>query len=260
MPKTKKNLTVLSTAATQVQSVAESLRLRLRSKPRRFYIGGAVVLLGLVAVGLMTWRGLPDWEAIDQLQNAVGAQASLPELMKRAKENPKDASIQLDLGHAYFAAQKHKSALAAYDRALALDKSVASGRLIDNLLACYGKDEQGAAHAILVQYKLTHAEAGLRQLVDNARWSVRTGAMDTLERLGKATREDAFTVWMLDLKSPDCDVKRHAVEKLGELGDKRALDAIRAAKKKDDEETPWYAFSCIGGRAEDAQNKILAKR
>ena len=60
--------------------------------------------------------------------------------------------------------------------------------------------------------------------------------------------------------SPDCEVRRGAVEKLGRLGDKRALDEIRAAKSTDQANTPWYAFSCLGDRTEDAEQRILARR
>jgi hypothetical protein len=48
---------------------------------------------------------------------------------------------------------------------------------------------------------------------------------------------DYATVYELDLDSPDCDVRRRAVEKLAKVGDKGSLAAIRAAAKKDDDET-----------------------
>ncbi|MBX5484002.1 MAG: hypothetical protein IRZ16_19430 [Myxococcaceae bacterium] len=49
------------------------------------------------------------------------------------------------------------------------------------------------------------------------------------------------------------------MERLGRLGDRRALEEIRAARKKDDEQTPWYRFTCLGRLAIDAEEQILAR-
>jgi HEAT repeat protein len=82
----------------------------------------------------------------------------------------------------------------------------------------------------------------------------------TLDRLGKATHNDWERLWLTDLSEKSCDVRRNAVEKLGQFGDKASIAAIKAAKKKDDAETHWWQFSCLGGKANDAETKILARR
>ncbi len=260
MPKTQTNQTILQSSVQRVASAAEAVGGAVRRWPKAFVVG--VALAGAAAVaGLVVWIG--SWsgdEALSAIEATVGLRKSLPELKQEARENPKDADAHVALGDGYFEAKQRANALKAYDRALQLDPSAATERMVANLIACYGTDEQSAAHAIITQYKLVSAEAGLRELTKSSRWKVRTGAMSTLEKLGKARRDDYLTVWTRDLSSPDCDVRRHAVEKLGELGDKRALAAIRAARKKDQDETPWYAFSCLGGRADDAEKKILATR
>ena len=73
-------------------------------------------------------------------------------------------------------------------------------------------------------------------------------------------RDGLMNLWTMDLTSGDCDVRRNAVESLGKLGDRRALDEIRSAKKKDEAETPWYKPSCLGGLAKDAEAQILARK
>lgn len=218
---------------------------RVRARPKRFGgIAGVVVLAGCGAV--LASYGLRT--------------PTLPELVQVAQAEPKDASIQVDLGDAYFEAGRRIPALKAYDRALQLDGTAATRRMVTNLVSCYGTREMGPAAAIIAQYKLEAGEAELRALISNPKWPVRNGAVDTLDGLKKARREDFLTVYTLDLASTDCDLRRRAVEKLGRLGDKRALDAIRAANEKDEATTPWYAFSCLGNRPEDAEARILASR
>src|SRR5262245_785495 len=87
---------------------------------------------------------------------------TLPELVDMAKAHPKDASIQVELGDAYFAAGRRIPALNAYDRALQLDRTAVTSRIAENLVSCYGTREMGAAGAIITQYKLADTEAGLR--------------------------------------------------------------------------------------------------
>ncbi len=231
-----------------------------RARPRLFggIAGGGVVAGCAVVLALL--NGLPDSKAIDKAMDTLGVKRTLPELVKMAQADPKDASIQLDLGHAYFEAGQRVSALKAYDKALQLDETAASDRMVENLISCYGTEEMGAAGAIITRYKLVDGEDELRALVSNKKMRIRNGALTTLDGLKKAQRDDFLTVYTLDLSSPDCDVRRGALEKLGRLGDKRALDEIRAAKRTDQANTPWYAFSCLGDRPEDAEQRILAKR
>lgn len=232
---------------------------RARARPRLFCgIAGGGIVAGCALV--LALNGLPDTKAIDEAMDTVGMKHTLPELVQMAQADPKDASIQLDLGHAYFEAGQRVSALKAYDKALQLDETVASDLMVENLISCYGTRQMGAAGAIITQYELVDAEDELRALVSNEKLRIRNGALNTLDGLKKAQRDDFLVVYTLDLASPDCEVRRGAVEKLGRLGDKRALDEIRAAKSTDEANTPWYAFSCLGDRPEDAEQRILARR
>ena len=221
-------------------------------------IAGGVVVVGCAAA--LTLHGLPDSKVFAPLLDAADGKRTLPELVKLAQADPNDASIQAELGNAYFEAGQRAAALHAYDKALQLDETAATDRMIENLVSCYGRREMGAAGAIITRYRLVGSEDELRALVSNKRWPVRNGALNTLDGLNKAWRDDFLTVYTLDLASSNCDIRRAAVEKLGRLGDARALDEIRAAKQRDEAATPWYAFSCLGDRPEDAEQRILAKR
>ena len=230
---------------TKIRKESTGAWRRLRSRPALLggVAGAAILAAGAAA---LAFHGLHAH--------------TVPELVAMAQADPKDASIQVELGDAYFEAGQRVPALRAYDRALRLDRSSATRRMLENLVSCYGSREMGPAAAIIAQYRLEGSEDALRALVSSAKWGVRNGALETLERLEKARREDFLAVYTRDLASTDCDVRRGAVEKLGRLGDKRALDGIRAAARKDDADTPWYAFSCLGNRPERAEERILASR
>jgi hypothetical protein len=258
-PLLAKGMRLAMDAKANVQAVAVSVKTRVMKRP--LFAGLAIAAVVVVAAGItLAVTGLPDWQAIDVAKETVGAKQSIAELTAEVKKNPKNATAWVELGHMQFEAGLRGPALGSYDRGLGIDQSLASDRVITNLISCYGKKEQAAAQAIVVLYKLVQAEDALDDLIDNKQWVIRNGAIVTLEKLGKAERDDYLTVYTLDLQHPECDVKREAVEKLGGLGDKRALQAIRTAKKKEDETTPWYAISCIGDRAADAEKQILARK
>ena len=233
---------------------------RVRGRPDMLFgiAGGAVGLGCVVALAL---NGLPESTAIDKAMHELGMKHSLPELVALAQTDPDDASIQRALGHAYFEAGERVPALTAYDKALQLDRNAADERMLANLIACYdGSRQMGAAGAILTQYELVAADDGLRALVSSPKRRIRQRALDTLEGLKQAQRDDYLAVYTLDLSSTDCNVRRGALQKLVRLGDRRALDEIRAAKQTDQANTPWYAFSCLGDLPEDAEQSILARR
>ncbi len=84
--------------------------------------------------------------------------------------------------------------------------------------------------------------------------------MQTLDRLRKGTRANWETAYILDLDSPKCDVRRRAVDKLGDIGTQRAVKALRAARADDEKTGGWFSSRCLGARLETAENQILARR
>ncbi len=184
----------------------------------------------------------------------------LRELARRTRAEPGSAGAWRTYGKALFEAGKRRAGVRAYERALGLDAGSADRTVVEDLLACYGRPEQPRAEKLIGRYRLTRAADGLGKLARSRRYPVRWGAVRTLERIGKAEKADYVQAWMLDLDSPDCDVRRHAADKLGETGDRHALAKLRVAKKKEDQETPWYRSACLGDRAEKAEKRILARR
>jgi hypothetical protein len=222
---------------------------------RRPALSIAILVAAVAVVGGGTWlavEGLPDW--------APFSPKTFAEIARHARENPRDAGAQRDLGHAQWDAGRRARALASYGRALALDAGAADDRLVEHAVASFGRAEQEKAAALIGKYKLTAAARGLGPLTRSPRHAVRWGALRTLQKLGKDARSFYVNVYAADLTSSDCDVRRHAVERLGMLGDRSALAAIRKAKAEDEKTDGWFRGTCLGDREEKAEKAILARR
>jgi hypothetical protein len=213
---------------------------------------GTVVVL---AVGLgvaYSLDALPDI-ALFGPRTVADARAS-------ARAHPNDADAQRDLGHALWSSRRRHAAIAAYGRALSLNPGTADDKMTTNLVAAFGSKDQREAEALIWKNKIVGAEKGLEGLVRSKRPAVRWGAVHTLDKLGKGSRSNWETGYILDLESSDCDVRRHAVDKLGAIGTHRAVSALRAAKVQDEKTGGWFRSRCLGDRLDDAEHKILARR
>ncbi|HUL58560.1 MAG TPA: hypothetical protein VLU43_04760 [Anaeromyxobacteraceae bacterium] len=216
-------------------------------------VASAAVLV--LAAGAGTWVavfGMPDLP--------FGQPKTLSQAREAARAKPSDASVQRDLGHKLWDARKHRPALAAYGRALALDRSAADDRMIANLVAAFGTAEQREAESLISKYDLTAADKPLQPLVHSKRYGVRWAAVHTLDRLRKGSKANWETAYILDLDSSECNVRRQAVDKLGIIGTKRAVAALHAAKAEDAKTGGWFRPRCLGDRLDTAEQKILARR
>jgi hypothetical protein len=220
--------------------------------------GIAVLLVGAVAVTM--WTGGPEIGTVISPVQALVGKPSLEEATERAKKRPDDASAQLALGHASFEARRRTAGLAAYARALELDKSLEDEQMLGNLVACFGTKQQDKAAALITRFKLAGVEEQLETLAKHDSHAVRWGAVQTLSRLGKASRAEYVSAWIVDLNEEACDVRRSAVENLGKQGDPRALRAIRKARAKDREKPGWFGVTCLGSLPDEAEKQILARR
>src|SRR5665811_535887 len=74
------------------------LSARVRRVSRRTWV--LVGMAGLVAVGAGVALSLTDGRLADEVLSSVGAKPTLASLLEKAKQNPKDAALQVELGHA----------------------------------------------------------------------------------------------------------------------------------------------------------------
>ncbi len=193
-------------------------------------------------------------------RSALFPPPSLADLRERARTHPSDAGAQRDLGRAQWEAGQRHAAIASYSRALAIGAQASDRRMIADLVAAFGTPEQPEAAALLVKHKLADAAPGLEPLAHNRTYATRWGAIWTLEKLGQATKSHYVTAYTLDLSSPECDVRRRAVAKLGAIGDRHTLPALARARAEDEKTGGWFRPRCLGERLDLAEKKILARR
>ncbi len=217
-------------------------------------ISVAVIALAAAAAVAVATDSLPDVE-LDLL-----SPATVTDARANARSHPNDPAAQRDFGHALWASKRRHAAVARYARALAIDPGVADDEMIANLVASFGGGDQRKAEALIWKSKLTGAERGLEQLVSSKRHGVRWGAVRTLDKLDKSSRANWEKAYVLDLEESECEVRRAAVEKLGAIGTRRALPALKSARENDEKADGWFSKPCLGGRLDDAEQKILSRR
>ncbi len=158
---------------------------------------------------------------------------------RRALENllssrPKDARVRYMLGRVAYDEEKHKEALEDYAQAIALDSGfrgdpVLLGHL-DEMIA-----EPKLADAAL-DLTIDHIGAPAADLLAKAAnegndLPRRRRAAQALADLGEGKRVDRVSMGILELrKADDCEARKEWVEKLRDLGDPKALPALRGLR------------------------------
>lgn len=247
----------------QMRAIGRVRRTWAAMKRRPVLSVALALVLGLgsaAAVGYAT-DSLPDMDDVmPDLDIDLFPPATMKDAAANARANPRDASAQREYGHALWNAKKRHAAVARYARALTIDKGVADDRMVANLVASFGGRDQKKAQALIWRNKLTGAESGLEALVSSRNRRVRWGAVHTLDKLDRGSRANWEKAYMLDLGASDCEVRRAAVARLGEIGTSRALRALASARADDEKTDGWFSGRCLGDRLDDAERKIRSRR
>jgi eukaryotic-like serine/threonine-protein kinase len=224
--------------ATQASLAPPDMVPEKRSR-RRSILAVAAAASVLLAV-LMIVRGsgsggTPAEQAARKLSHG-DPQGAIALLEGKADAIAEDAAAQLQLGHAYALARADKKALDAYRKALALNAALADdSRLRANLNVLRdGKNLTIAVEAAEILASELNDDEGKNKLIEFAssmrNESARHRAIELVKRHGLSDRVDWVESYMLDLRQGDtCRVRRKYVAKLRELGDKRAVKALRTA-------------------------------
>ena len=243
----------------RVKQQASRAKAGVRNHPKvAIGVAAAGLVVGVLAVAMIT--GAVDMDDVMAPVQDLAGKPTFAEAAERAEKNAKDADAQLALGHAAYQAKRRAVALAAYENALVLDRKIGDDTMYRNLGRCFGTKHQEAASSFITRFHLVDFADHADPLLKSDSPSVRSAALQTLSRLGKASRADYATVWIEDLQASDCAMRRAAVENLGKQGDPRALPAIRKARTKDRENPGWFGATCLGDLPDEAEKKILARR
>jgi len=176
-------------------------------------------------------------------------------LLRIRAHKPKDHRAVYLLGREYAELKDYRSSIKAYAQALLLNPVYRNDDLLlSDLVQSLSRPEADLAIQLIVSKAGQSIITKLREAIENRDDHVlRWNAAEALRGMGEEV--DEFPLLDLDLKySPDCKIRRAAVERMGELGDTRALPELELAKG-DRRNTP----ACMGKSLEEAENKIYEK-
>jgi hypothetical protein len=153
-----------------------------------------------------------------------------------------EAQALLVRGHDLASGQRSIEALSSYEKAISLDRELAANRRmrsnVEMMLAKRAPRVVDAALDFLGKLvSATHDWAAADQLVDLASSSKsrqkRHKAMNIASEVGLGDQVDRLGSYLLDLRRGEtCRARKDAVASLRALGDKKAIPALRKARKR----------------------------
>jgi tetratricopeptide (TPR) repeat protein len=149
-------------------------------------------------------------------------------------ERPKDARVRYMLGRVAYAEDRYPEALDDYREAIALDPGFRGDPvLLGHVEAMLSEPKDADAALDLVIQQIGAPAADLLAKVANEGGDLprRRRAASALTDIDQEKRVDRVSLDMLELrKAATCEEKKDWVEKLGQLGDPKALPALRGLR------------------------------
>jgi serine/threonine-protein kinase len=225
--------TVVAAGADGVEGVARAAVGRVRAGWLPWVVALVVVLCLAVAVALFSRR--PEEQRTDVKEvRALLAAGQLAEARGAAdrglQRRPQDAELLLLRGHALHELPGRASdAVESYAAARARG-SVLDARAFDNLVEDLGRDRSLADRAAkVIRESGEHAVPAVLQAAVKQTSAYRLRALALARDLGAEDRIDRVAAYAALLGDGDCEIRRAAARRLGEIGDPAALPALRKA-------------------------------
>ncbi len=231
----KRTLKQVVVAALIVIGLVGILSFAFGSKGPDYLSEGALLPLASAAYG-------PEAETAAEMLAQGRPKEAASYLMGQWKEVREEPYAQLILGHAQASAQRNIQALLAYEKAISLEPKLAKDkRMRNNIELMLDKKAPGVVDAAIDFLGKLVSEAdnwtAADQLVDMASSSKlprrRHKAMSVATEVGLGNRIDRLGSYLLDLqRGGSCLVRKEAVANLRALGDRKAIPALRKARKR----------------------------
>jgi serine/threonine-protein kinase len=202
---------------------------------------------------------IEDW--LEQGNNAAARRA----LEQAMDERPKDGRVRYMLGRVAYADDRHAEALGHYRDAITLDAGFRGDPvLLAHLDAMLSESKQADGALDLIVEHVGAPAADLLEKVANEGSDLprRRRAASALEEMGEGKRVDRVSMGMLELKkAATCEERKAWVETLTDLGDARALPALRALRGRRVGPIAWGGSdtSCMRTELPEAIKKLEKK-
>jgi hypothetical protein len=176
-------------------------------------------------------------------------------IMQQISAHPTDGRVRYLLGNLEFADKNPSAGLQAYEEALRMDPGLrGDAALLVNIRSEINDRKLGlvALEMLIKQVGKPAADLLADMASDDRRAEFRTAARAACETLECSRRVDLVNSYALDLtQGKSCEEKREAVKKLGETGDKRAIEPLKRARSE--------RRSLLGGFLSSSGNACITK-
>jgi hypothetical protein len=157
-------------------------------------------------------------------------------IMQQISEHPNDGRVRYLLGNLEFAEKNPAAGLQAYEEALKLDPGLrGDAAVLVNIRAELNDKKVGyaALEMLVKQVGKPAADVLADVATDDRRPEFRRYAREGCAMLDCSKKVDLVASLTLDLaQGRSCEEKRDAVQKLGETGDKRAIEPLKKARSE----------------------------
>jgi serine/threonine-protein kinase len=218
-----------SPGSTVSLSDARGSLARVRRR-RWLWAAAAVALAAAALVGAAVWRRPPPEVRAEKLiaeGDAAGARA----LLERAvSSSPGDARLRALQGRALFRLPGHAAAaVEACAAAQAIDAASLDAGAYADLAGALSQEKKVAERAaqVLGRAGAPAVPAVLAAASGGGPGWARVRALDVARSMGVETRLDRVAVYGGLLSDPDCEVRRAAARRLGEIGNPAALPRLQ---------------------------------
>ncbi|MFL5306529.1 MAG: protein kinase domain-containing protein [Polyangia bacterium] len=172
-------------------------------------------------------------ESLLESGDTAAARRTLDNLLS---SRPKDARVRYMLGRVAYDEDKHKEALDHYGQAIALDSGFRGDPVllghVDEMLSDPKLDD-AALDLVIDHIGAPAADILAKTANEGGDLPRRRRAAQALVDLGEGKRVDRVSLGILELrKADDCEARKEWVGKLRDLGDPRALPALRGLRAR----------------------------
>lgn len=256
--------TALPAAWRAVQDTPRRLQIAwYRPRERRALIATCMALLALAAAaGALSWRQQRPLMRAKALMAAGNPGAARPLLEVAVASRPDDAELRTLLGRALHQVPGQiPAALDAYEAAAALDVAALAPVALPDLVADLGHERRFADRAARLLARIgPEALPAVLAAAQKGPGFARLRALGVARDLGGEDRLDRTAVYVALLADHDCEVRRAAAQRLGEIGSVDALPGLRKAAQAKVEARGFLGIKSLSPACGAAEAQAAARR
>jgi serine/threonine-protein kinase len=255
----------LRRAVTAGRGRAAEVKRAVRARPLAWATGGAALTAALVLGGLLAWTGGRTAAQARALLSGDRPAEARALLETALEDHPGDHELLLLRGRALHRLPgRAADGVEAYAAARA--RGPLDGAAFEDLVQDLGRERSLADKAArLLRDDAEQALPAVLRAAEAAPGAHRLRALALARDLGAEERIDRIAAYAGLLADPECDVRRAAARRLGELGDTRAVAPLRKAAQAKVETKGFFGRTkqspaCAASEADAAARRIEAAR